>query len=188
MTQKQPLADNPKYNLHLEIPGAKFYVPVVDTDYHITRVVEMNKHAIYANAGATVEVIREIAEELIKRANNVELTSLRTDVAALAGNLLYRTKYPIDEHATIRMGAAMCFMETGTASEDPDRVEHFWLMKKEKLAFENPKVYDFFLLMGAAYMDAYNKQWSSSANSDYFAKRMEAIKSLMAPISISTEK
>jgi hypothetical protein len=175
------LANDPNYKLVFQHEGFAFYQPVNTAEgYHQSRYVEACNQHIYANAGATVEVIQTICNEMITRCNKEFKTdTLRTDLALLANNLLYRTKYPVDQHCAIRLGALLCFMETDQATEDPNKVSLHWQQKKETLAYEIPEVYAFFLSMGIINIPKYSEVWNTLNGEAYFLDRDQQLNSLL---------
>ena len=183
------LANNPEYELKFTCDKARFYVPVnVATGYHTSRYVEVLNQQIYANAGATKETLQNVLEDMVLRCNKQqEKDTFRTDIAALANSLLYRLKYPVDQHCALRMGALLCFMEYDviadekltTYTEDPDKCDIHWLQRKEQLALNNPDAYAFFLQMGISNTPAYREVFDTLNDSEYFLERERTINSLM---------
>lgn len=167
----------------------RFYVPVNPaTGYHTSRYVEVLNQQIYANAGSTKETLQAVMEDIILRCNKqLEKETFRTDIASLANSILYRLKYPVDQHCAIRMGAILCFMEHDiivdekltTYSEDPDKCEIQWLQRKERLALTDPEAYAFFLQMGVANTPQYKEAYDTLNGSDYFLTRDRTIAELM---------
>lgn len=173
-----------KYELKLEYDGYRFYIPVKATDYHTHRYVEALNQQIYSNAGATPEVLIEVMNIIISKCNDEkDIKTLRTDIAALANSIVYRTKYPVDQTCALRMGAILTFMEYDhegkLISEDPDKPDWFWINKKVQLALNNPELYTFFLTWGVANTPKYRELLDTLNDRDYFSKRMEAIMTLL---------
>lgn len=182
---QQLLANNSaEYQRVFATPDDKyhFYQPTnIAQGYHHSRYVEAVNIAIYAKAGATKEVIQTIAEEIVTLCNNeLRNPTLRTDVALLANQLLYRTKYPVDQHCAIRQGAVLCFMvdNTNQTEENPKTYSAFWQQRKEELAFAYPELYDFFLTLGISNIEEYKTHLDILNDEDYFKNRMMAIQSL----------
>jgi len=175
-------ANNTDYQLAFATKDNKyrFYVPTnIATGYHHSRYVEAMHNDIYARSGATKEVIRTLAEEMIIICNDeLNKAKMRTDIALLANNLLYRTQNPIDQHCAIRQGALLCFMETDEASEDPDTVKYEWQQRKEALAFADPDLYTFFLTLGHSNLEAYDKALNTLIEEDYFNNRAQVLQTM----------
>ena len=172
--------NDPKYKLGYESNGYAYYYLAKVEDYHLLRKLEAERHIIYANAGATKEVIQVIANEIIKRANLDNYKTARTDIGVLANNLLYRTQNPVDEHCGVRMGAILTFVEYEvdgkTISEDPDSASQEYL--KERRAMEDPALYSFFLSMGIELIPQYRQLLDTSMPTDYFNERRKTLAGL----------
>lgn len=177
----------------------KFYVPTnIATGYHHSRYVEAMHNDIYARSGATKEVIRTLAEEMITICNDeLNKAKLRTDIALLANNLLYRTQNPIDQQCAIRQGALLCFLETTiaptpptptpqTISEDPNIVKYEWQQRKEAMALADPDLYTFFLTLGYSNLETYDEALSTLLEEDYFNRRTLTLQT-MQPLSNAAE-
>jgi hypothetical protein len=192
--------NNPAYTLKHTEGIYRFYIPANDTEYHTSRHVEATRQATYAAAGANQEVINAHLDAIIGRCNMaMPMETRTTDIAQIAGALKYRTKYPVDAHCGIRMGAILSFMEydetelvkvdnanppmevkTGRViSEDPQKTEEFWLLKKEKLAFDHPALYSFFLTWGASNVPQWSQHLDSLAGKEYFLNRQETIRAMI---------
>lgn len=181
--------DNPALQLAFEADNVRIYTPMnIAEGYHTSRYVEALNQQIYSNAGATKETLRMVLEDMILRCNKqADTDTLKTDIAALANSVLYRLKYPVDQHCAIRMGAILSFMEYDiieneqpkTISEDVDKCQIFWTQKKEQLAMNNPDAYAFFLDWGVSNTATYKEAFDSLNDSDYFLKREQEIASLM---------
>lgn len=174
-------SDNPEYKevFELKRPDEKsirFYIPVNTAEgYHVSRHVAANAQQIYSLSGATAEIVATIAQEIIKICNDTKKhnSQLRTDIALLANNLLYRTKYPVDQDCAIRMGAIYIFME----GEDPTAViNDAWTRRKVDLARDNPDLYTFFLSVGIKYTKQYRELLEALNEEDYFKTRMDQLK------------
>jgi hypothetical protein len=119
--------------------------------------------------------LNEIADAILQRCNlQSKLETRITDIGVLANEIKYRTKYPVDEHCAIRIGAVLSFID----GEDPDKYDVFWTRKKEELAMNNPEAYSFFLSWGISNTEPYRKQFDTSISLDYFRNRQEALRSL----------
>lgn len=183
------LASQPNLYKHEATFGKyRIYAPVNLTEYHTSRYVQMQHQLIYANAGGTKETIQAIAQEIIKRCNDGKSKTVISDISVLANDLLYRTKYPVDEHAAIRLGAVLSFVEwedttpdtliTTTHSEDPNKYDAFYTGIKEQLAMNDPEAYSFFLTWGIVNVPTYKEHFDTSIDTDYFRLRREALRSL----------
>lgn len=175
----------------------KFYVPTnIATGYHHSRYVEAMHNDTYARSGATKEVIRTLAEEMITICNDeLNKAKMRTDIALLANNLLYRTQNPIDQQCAIRQGALLCFLETTTTidpitpqviSEDPNIVKYEWQQRKEAMALADPDLYTFFLTLGYSNLETYDEALSTLLEEDYFNRRTLTLQT-MQPLSNAAE-
>lgn len=189
-------ANNTDYQLaYTSTPDAhtthRFYIPTNPaTGYHHSRYVEAVHNDIYARSGATKEVIRTIADEMVLICNNeLNKGKMRTDIALLANNLLYRTQNPIDQHCAIRQGALLCFLETTlaatplnpqpqTVSEDPSVVKYDWQQRKEAMAFADPDLYTFFLTLGYSNLEHYSEALSTLLEEDYFNRRAQVLQTM----------
>lgn len=178
------LKDNPAFIEAFSGEGYKLYTPVQATEYHMSRHVEATKQSIYAAAGATVEVIQAHMDAIIERCNLAQDSkTFKTDCAALANALKYRTQYPIDANCAIRMGAILCFMEYEQdgklISENPDKTEIFWLNKKERMADGDPDLWAFFLSMGIVSVPQWSNHLGILKAETYFSDRRKAIAALL---------
>lgn len=177
------LSDNPAYVLQAESNGYKLFIPAdMASGYTMERFVEATHQQIYANAGATAEVIKAIAEDALKRVNGGYSTdTLKTDIGTLMNSLLYRLQYPVDPHCAIRVGAILSFLEYTNAdgktiSEDPEKYDHFWTAKKEGIAHDDPALYAFFLNWGANNIPEYRERLNLLTDQDYLSQRSEALR------------
>lgn len=172
------LANNPAYQLQHEANGLKVYIPTnIMEGYHTSRYIEANNQIIYADAGATAQTLEYAMDEIIKRANDRQWESARTDIAGIAQSIKYRLKYPVDNLCAIRMGAILCFAEENGVEEDPDTCLSFWLEKKMTYAMKYPEWYSFFLTWGVSNLEQYRNRLDTLSGLDYFQKRKEAIMS-----------
>lgn len=117
-----------------------FYVPVTDTNYHMSRYVAAGAHNYFCQAGITKDTLVEILNQM-EVAVNANKTA---DVAVLINNLRYRTRYPVDEDAALRLAMIFHFLP----GEDPNKVEPHWTEKKLELVKEDPAAYSFFMELG----------------------------------------
>jgi hypothetical protein len=166
--------NNPKFQIAYDAEGVKLYEPTRDTSYHTSRTLAANAQNIFSNAGVTKDLLVEIMQDMIRRCNSQNVEQLKTDIAILANNVLYRTKYPVDELCSLRMGAIWYFLE----GEDPDTTDDFWINKKMDLAKEHPGLYAFFLSKGIESTRSYNELLDSSITANYFQTRKETLESL----------
>lgn len=178
------LKNNPDFKEVFTHDHYRFYIPAEHTKYHTSRYVTANNQLIFANAGATADVITAHLDKIIEFCNQTKpMETMRTDIAAICNALLYRTKFPVDEKCGIRMGALLCFMEYehegNTISENPNEVSKFWNDKKFELANTVPEIYTFFLTWGIGNIPQYNEVLNTSKAEDYFEKRREAIQMLL---------
>lgn len=177
------LKDNPKYKVVFEskVHGLKLYAPVVITDYHIERSIAAQAVNIYANAGITKELLRQYLQKMIGILNDADLKTVRTDIAVLCNNLLYRTAYPVDDDAAIRLGCIYTFLE----NEDPDTYSLSTTQYKEQLARgeadldlpNDPDLYAFFLSLGLQSMPSYEPLLPNLPE-NYFEKRKQTLNGL----------
>lgn len=180
--------DNPDYHLKgtFTVSGIEYniYTPSnISTGYSMQRFVEAEAQNIYSASGATKDVIRQIAEAGIKICEEGTKANIRTDTSALWNNLLYRLKYPVDEHCGIRMGAILSFMEytdsEGVLHSEPEQeIQYVWRKKKEDIAYQNDDAYAFFLSWGVSNTEAYREYWATLEDEEYFERRQRAIASL----------
>lgn len=188
------LKDNPQFTEAFCYDKYRFYIPTNIADYHMIRHVEASKQSIYASAGATPEVIKAHAKAIVERCNKqLNQETLRTDIAAIANALLYRTEYPVDHQAAIRMGAVLTFMEYEdeagkTVSEDPNKCEIFWLQKKENMAFEHPDLYTFFLTLGLSSVKEWSPHLDTLKDAEYFLMRAESLRTMLPKDLLSLSK
>jgi len=161
----------------------RFYIPTNPaTGYHHSRYVEAVHNDIYARSGATKETIRTIAEEMVLICNReLSTATMRTDLALLANNLLYRTQHPIDQHCAIRQGVILTFMETDAAHEDPNKAEYHWMQRKEAMAHQDPDLYSFFLTLGYSNLETYSEPLNTLLDEDYFLKRDQVLQTMWPP-------
>jgi hypothetical protein len=182
-------AENPQYELKLSLANGsiRIYTPVNSSDYHTSRYVECLNQQIYSSSGTTKETLEEVMNEILRRCNKQFEDTFRTDIAALANSILYRLKYPVDQHCSIRMGCILSLLEydiieneeVRTISENPYKYELFWQQKKEQIAHDIPDAYAFFLTLGVANTEAYRPISDILSDSDYFSKREAEIRSLL---------
>lgn len=179
------LRSNPLFKLEKEVTinGITYslYIPHNITDYHLSRHLEATRHAAYAGAGVTEEVLRAHCDailELCEGANSFK--DFRNDVVGITMALKYRTQYPVDQHAGVRMGAILSFMEYtdkdgNVVSEEPNKTEFVWLQLKERLAFQSDDLYAFFLSWGAANVRGWSDHSDTLRDQEYFLTRRKTL-------------
>lgn len=192
------LRDNPKYQIafHSEVHNCDFYIPAQDTEYHLSRYIAAQAQNIYSAAGITKELLHTFLSKMIEMCNDEkQIKTLRTDIAVLANNLLYRTKYPVDEDCALRMGAIYVFCE----DENPDEVNDVFTKRKIDMCKgsthniatsdgksmdihvvkSDPELYSFFLTMGIKSTAAWSGLDSPLTDMDYFKNRDEQLRTLL---------
>jgi hypothetical protein len=172
-------ANNPAYKLEAEHEDYRIYTPVnIMEGYSTSRYIEAMNQQIYAQAGATKEVLAQCMDEIILKCNLIEnIRTTKTDIAALAQSIKYRLAYPVDQHCIIRMGCTLSFLECEDGSE-PAAFTSVWQQKKEKLAFTVQPLYDFFLSWGHDNLRQSVKAYDTSIDLDYFHNRTLTLNSL----------
>lgn len=177
--------NNPAYTLATTVDKYRIYIPANETDYHMSRHVEASRQSIYAGAGANQEVIQAHLNAILDRCNQAQsFDNFKTDITSITNALMYRTKYPVDQHAGVRMGCILSFLEYDDVSEDPNKTELFWLTKKEELAFKYPELYTFFLTWGASNVKEWSQALDTLEDREYFRNRMISLQSIL-PSSLS---
>lgn len=169
--------DNPSYKEACKSDKHIFYTPInIAEGYHVSRFIAGNAQNMYSASGITKELHTTMLNKILDIVNDDKSNTgrVKSDVATIANNLLYRTRYPVDEECLIRMGAIYCFIE----GEDPDTVDDLWTQKKMKVAKEDRKVYDFFIETGWINTPAYKDLLPVLNDSEYFQKRQAALESL----------
>lgn len=177
------LQSNPAYIKVFSYDRYSFYLDSADQELHASRYVEALRWNDYANAGITDTLLDQLMDEVLLRCNTtMEAKTFKTDIAAIALNVKYRLKYPVDQHCAIRMGCILTYMEYEhegkVIAEDPTKASTFWLEKKMSLALEVPEVYDFFINTGINALPKYKELWPSLAPTSYFVNRDQMINSL----------
>lgn len=158
-----------------ESKGIKFYQPA-NGEYHLSRYVAAGAQNIFSACGITKTLLQTFMDKMIEMCNDEKsLKTLRTDIAIMCNNLLYRTKYPVDEDCAIRMGAIYCILE----GEDPDICDASLTEKKVQMTRQDPDLYTFFLTMGIKYTPAWSESGTDMSDMEYFSKRMETLNALI---------
>lgn len=184
------LKGNKSYTLQKELGNVRIYTLTNTMELHTTRYVELLNQQIYSSSGANKDILEQTMNEILTRCNDMKnQKTFRTDVAALANSVLYRLKYPVDQHCAIRMGAMCCFYEEdilnqdgsvySVLSEDKPQFDAFFQQKKEMLALSNPEWYSFFLSLGIVNTPQYNTLLDTLTDTDYFRKREETIQAIL---------
>jgi len=170
--------DNPEFQEIFEskVHNQKFYMPSdIANGFHISRFVAAGAQDIFSNAGTTKDFLKMVAQQVKEWCNNGKVTEIRTNIATLMDNLLYRLEYPVDEYCLLRMGAIFTFVE----DENPNVVHDFWTQKKmlwalgdyERHLKPDPDLYAFFLSMGLQFTPSYRGLLDISSNSNYLTER-----------------
>lgn len=181
-------ADNPQFKevFHSKVHEVKFYAPA-NGEYHMSRYVAAGAQNIFAASGTTKELLVSFLNKMLDICNEEKNNKrLRTDIAILCNNLLYRTKYPVDEDCAIRMGAIYTFIE----GEDPNNTDASFTSKKVELVKGepyDPDLYAFFLTLGAELTPAWSESEKVITDWEYLTKRAEQLRALM-PIPPSSSK
>lgn len=127
----------------------RYYSLANISDYHMSRHLAASAQNMYSAAGVTPTVLNAICDQMIQAVNDKKIV----DVAVLANNLKYRTRYPVDEHATLRMAMIYSFVDR----EDPDKCENHWTEWKLKRVLDEPEAFSFFLPIGLELTPAYSE-------------------------------
>ena len=179
--------DNPKFKLQFQSKkfdvqgnilkeGAEplcFYSLIDLSSYHISRYIAANAQNIYSNSGVTPEVLNALCDKMIQAVNDKKIA----DVAVLANNLKYRTKYPVDEHAILRMAMIYMFVE----NEEEDKCENHWTEWKLAKILEEPEAYSFFLPIGLQFTPVYS-EYLQEISSNSLSQRAETLKTMLPSI------
>jgi hypothetical protein len=142
----------------------RYYTHTNMANYHMSRYLAANAQNMYSAAGVTPDVINAICDRMIQAVNDKKIT----DVAVLANNLKYRTKYPVDENAVLRMAMIYSFVD----GEDPDKCENHWTEWKMKKILAEPEAYSFFLPIGIELTPAYNEYLAEISQTSFSQRRM----------------
>lgn len=199
--------NNPAYQLQQIVTTKeatyRIYIPVNTSDYHMIRHVEATKQATYAASGANAEVIQAHLNAILDRCNQAQsFDSFKTDITSITNALMFRTKYPVDQHCGVRMGCILSFLEveenetegitftdytppkevkTGTriTSEDPNKADFIWQDRKEKLAFEHQELYTFFLTWGVTNVPQWSDHLNTLKDMEYLLNRRQTLLSIL---------
>lgn len=180
--------DNEAYKevFRSKVHDVGFYVPV-NGEYNLSRYVAGGAQNIFSGAGITKDLIISFLNKMLDICNDDKnLKRARTDIAVLCNNLLYRTRYPVDEDCALRMGAIYLLMD----GENPDTVDPFWVNKKVSLCKgEKPdsELYAFFLNTGIVNTPAWKELHNDIETGTYLKQREEQITAL-TPLSLVLPK
>lgn len=188
------LKNNPAFKEAFTQGIYRFYIPSQHTEYHTSRYIEANNQLTFASLGLTEETLDAHLDKIIEYCNEPKVfNTVKTDIAAITNALKYRTKNPVDQKASVKMGALLCFMEyevseqegrkkpvVNTITEDPNTTKAFWLHKKMELADKDPELFSFFFEWGASNIPKYRTVLDTLNSEDYFLTRREMLKSLLA--------
>lgn len=169
--------NNPKYLLVCkDKQGNSYYCNANSSEIHLSRYVAAQAQLIYSESGATKDVLTAIVNQMLDIVNEEKTNNkrLKSDIAVLCNNILYRTKYPVDEDCILRMGAIYTYMD----GEDPDKCEEVFISRKIALAKEDSELYTFFIHMGHASTPRYKELLPASDVSDYLTQRAKTLETL----------
>lgn len=173
--------DNPEFTLQFESKmfdvngnelkeGAeplRYYSYTNIANYHMSRYVAANAQNQYSAAGITPDVMTAICDKMIQSVNDKKIA----DCAILANNLKYRSKYPVDEHASLRMAMIYNFVER----EIPEKCENHWTEWKLLKVLAEPEAYSFFLPIGIELTPAYS-EFLQEVSENSLNQRRETLK------------
>lgn len=181
-------AGNPLFKevFHSKVHNVKFYAPA-NGEYHMSRYVAAGAQNVFSQAGMTKDLITRFLNKMLDICNEEKnVKRVRTDIAILCNNLIYRTDHPVDEDCAIRMGAIYVFIE----GENPDTVDPQTITKKINLVKGDPydpDLYAFFLTLGATNTPSWNESEPVTIDWEYLTNRADMLRSLM-PIPPSKTK
>lgn len=175
--------DNPEFTLQFESKmfdvsgnelkeGAeplRYYSHTNISDYHMSRYLAANAQNQYSSAGITPEVMNSICDKMIQSVNDKKIA----DCAVLANNLKFRSKYPVDEHASLRMAMIYHFVDR----ELPEKCENHWTEWKLSKILAEPEAYSFFLPIGIELTPAYS-EYSQEISETSLNQRRETLKTM----------
>lgn len=188
-------ANDPAFTHKITVDKYSLYIPVNVTDYHSSREQEATNQNIYSEAGATAKFLGSICEAGIKMIENDQKNdNLRTNMISILGEILYRTKYPVDSWCGVRMGAILSYIEypgeDGTIISEPKDITYAWIEKKVQLAADYPELHTFFFSWGAINTPSWSNRLDSLNDQDYFnerQRRQEALNTLLRGSKTDTE-
>jgi hypothetical protein len=176
--------DNALYRIafHSHIHNIDLWMPInLDNGYHMSRYIAAGEQNIYSAAGITKELLTSYLDKMIEICNvENSLKTAKTDIAILANNLKYRTKFPVDQDCAIRMGAIYTFFD----NENPNEINGTLIARKMDMCKgtattpADPKMYDFFLHMGIGLTPTWKEYAGLLTNMDYFSQREEQLRQL----------
>lgn len=178
--------DNPEFTLQFEskmfdVSGnelkecaepLRYYSHSNISNYHMSRYLAANAQNQYSAAGITPEVMIAITDKIIQSVNDKKLA----DCAVLANNLKYRSRYPVDEHASLRMAMIYTFVER----EHADKCENHWTEWKLQKILAEPEAYSFFLPIGLELTPAY-KEYLQEISETSLSQRQEILRTMTLP-------
>lgn len=177
-------ANNPAYKLERKFGEWSIYTAVdINDGIHVFRYIQASAQERYNAAGITADSLAIAMDEIIKRANDKNWETARTDIGVIANSLKYRLANPVDEHCALRMGHVLTFMECDELSEDPKSTTKWWMDKKMELSMSDPEAYAFFLDLGLASSQKYRETSDISIDMNYFLKRQEMLASFKPSVS-----
>ena len=139
---------------------------------------------MFASSGITEDTLAAHLDAMETIANQNNKANIATDLGTVINALRHRMKYPVDAHCGVRMGIALTFIEYQEKGKDiirenPDKVEYFFMQKKEDLAFKYPELYDFFLSLGISSIPRYNEAFDTLNALDYLAERKMKLREIL---------
>lgn len=185
-------ANNSLYKFEKKFGDYSVYTAVdINDGIHVFRYIQASAQERYNAAGITADSLAIAMDEIIKRANDKNWETARTDIGVIANSLKYRLANPVDEHCALRMGHVLTFMECdkveglsnvenavrSLVSEDPKSTNKWWMDKKMELSMSDPDAYAFFLDLGLASSQKYRETSDISIDMNYFLKRQEMLAS-----------
>lgn len=171
------LHDNADYKLVLSHAGHDFFMPTDTTTYSKWRELAMSGQDAFSRAGISEDVLKQFAQQLLDKCNKQPNdTTLRSDTAVIATNILLRLREPVDELCAVRMGAIACIH----ADEDPVQCTRSWIAKKMELAKEHPAIFDFFLHMGIGFTPLYGSLLRGLTAEEYLTNRNEQLSKVVS--------
>lgn len=168
--------DETKYELKKEIGGIGIYVARNPADtVHLSRYVALQREEIFAAGGATRDVLEKVMTAIVTACDEtLNPKGFRSEVTTLAQSILYRLKYPIDEHCLLREGFILTYLDG-----EPELLSDYWMDKKWQMVRDNEEAYAFFLQWGLVNSTAYASHLDILKEPGYFQNREETIRSIL---------
>jgi hypothetical protein len=167
------MLDPTLYKIAYDNNGIQLFEPIQDSNYHTSRWIEVNRQLMYANSGITEEVLGNLVNKILEYCNaDKPVSTFRTDIAYIANAIKYHMAYPVDEKASIRLGATLYFFD----NEDPNQCYSHLIDQKVTLAHQHADLYTFFLSKGLQNMPKYALTLGTSNVEDYLSKRAEGLR------------